>query len=147
MKQIFSCIFLFSVSALYAQDKAGTFDIKLNGKAIVNKQAIPANEGATVTLTAKQLAGGGKLQLAMVNGEPRDGWKRKLMLNDVNETELSVFEKDFVTGTYTWNISNLKTLLEKHKTLKIFTFCSPIDENQAAMMRLRRYHLCTLVLK
>ncbi len=147
MKQFLFVILMLAAGMGHAQEKAGTFDIKLNGKTIVKKTAIPQNEGPQVTLTAKQLAAGGQLLLNLVNGEPRDGWKRKLMLNDASENELSVFEKDYVTGAYSWNISNLGALLAQHKTLKIYTICTPVDERKAAVMRLRRYHLCTLVLK
>jgi hypothetical protein len=51
-----------------------------------------------------------------------------------------------VSGTYDWNLADLKLLLEKYKTLKIFTYSTPIDENQGALIRIRRFHLCTLVL-
>lgn len=147
MKKILGITVLFAFFAANAQERSGTFEVKLNGKLIVKKQDIPQAEGVRVELTASQLKPGAKMQfvIADVNSFPQ--WKRKLMLNDLQENEIKILEKNIVSGTYDWNIADLKSLLEKHKTLNIFTYCTPIDENQGALIRIRRFHLCTLVLK
>jgi hypothetical protein len=147
MKHLLCISFLFAVITTNAQERTGTFEIKLNGKTIVRKQAIPNGAGIPIALTAKQLAAGGKLQLKITDADNYAEWKRKLMLNDVQENEIKTLEKDFVSGTYDWNITDLKPLLQKSTTLNLFTYCTPIDENRAALIRIRRFHLITFTLK
>jgi hypothetical protein len=146
MKHLFSIALLFAFVTVNGQEKSGTYELKLNGKTIIKKRAIPDGEAPMVKLTAKQLKTGAKLQFKITDADNFPQWKRKLMLNDVGENEIRTMEKNGVSGTYDWNITDLKLLLEKYKTLKIFTYCTPIDENQGAMIRIRRFHLCTLAL-
>lgn len=71
------------------------------------------------------------------------GWERSIIMYDEKDNELKKQSgKKFVLTT-----SELKNLLEQHKTIKIYTINSPTDPKLKAQVRIRRVHLCTLVLQ
>lgn len=75
--------------------------------------------------------------------EPQKGWRRTIAIYDTNDKELSK-----QTGNkLTLKSSTVKNLLQTSKTLKIYTVSLPTDPNLAAQIRVRRVHLCTLVLE
>jgi hypothetical protein len=144
MKQLLSILFLFAVISVHAQD--GSFNLKLNGKQIA-KGPFAAEAGITVSITQKQLQPGGKLQVVIKDAGNNSGWKRILLLTDTEGNEVKTMEKNMSNGTFDWNIRDLKDLLKKYKTLTLHTYSIPIDEQQAALVRVRRFQLCTLELK
>ena len=73
----------------------------------------------------------------------QDGWQRTIAVYDEKDNEL----KKQTGKRLSLKTSELKTLLNKYKTLRIFTVNSPIDPKMKSQVRLRRVHLCTLILQ
>ena len=71
------------------------------------------------------------------------GWERTIMLFDEKDQEL----KKQKGKKFSLKTSELKTLLNKYKTVKVYTINSPTDPKVKMQVRLRRVHLCTLVLE
>ena len=71
------------------------------------------------------------------------GWERTLTAYDEKDNEL----KKQTGKKFTLKTSELKTLLGQYKTIKIYTINSPTDPKMKSQVRLRRVHLCTLVLQ
>lgn len=75
--------------------------------------------------------------------EPQKGWRRTISFYDDNNNELSK-----QTGNrFTIKSGTLKNLFQTSKIIKVYTVSLPTDPNLAAQVRVRRVHLCTLVLE
>jgi hypothetical protein len=74
---------------------------------------------------------------------PQKGWERVITVYDEKDNEL----KKQNGKKFTLKSSELKTLLDKYKTIKLYTINSPTDPKMKSQVRLRRVHLCTLVLQ
>jgi len=74
----------------------------------------------------------------------RNGWIRTIGI--YNEADKELFRKD--TGRVKLPDAQLKKmLLENNNTIKIYTWALPKDPKEAARVRIRRVHLCTIELK
>lgn len=73
----------------------------------------------------------------------REGWERTIMLVD-DKDKVLVQKKGNV-----FSISNtgLKSLFKENKFLHLYTVAVPTDPDMKARVRVRRVHLCTLVLQ
>jgi hypothetical protein len=71
------------------------------------------------------------------------GWERTILLFDEKDNKLRTQRGK----KFTLKASGLKALLDKYKTIKVYTINSPTDPKMKAQVRLRRVHLCTLVLQ
>jgi hypothetical protein len=71
------------------------------------------------------------------------GWERTISVYNVDDQELKI-----QTGKkLSLKVAELKNLLNQYKEIKIYTLNSPTDPKMKMQVRLRRIHLCTLVLK
>jgi hypothetical protein len=74
---------------------------------------------------------------------PQKDWERTIRLYDEKDNEL----KKQKGKKLTLKTSELKSLLNQYKTVKIYTLNSPSDPKLKARVRIRRVHLCTLILQ
>ena len=74
---------------------------------------------------------------------PQKGWERTIIIYDGKDSEL---KKQTGEKLYL-KTSELKVLLDRSKTIKIYTLNSPTDPKMKSQVRLRRVHLCTLILQ
>jgi len=74
---------------------------------------------------------------------PQKGWNRTITLYDEKDNEL----KKQASKKFAIKTSELKTLLNEYKTINIYTINLPTDPKLKAQVRIRRVHLCTLVLQ
>lgn len=75
--------------------------------------------------------------------EPQKDWERTITAYDENDEELSK-----QTGNkFSLSSAILKKLLHSSRAIRIYTVSLPTDPNVAAQIRVRRVHLCTLVLQ
>lgn len=81
--------------------------------------------------------------VAFRQASPQKGWERTITAYDEKNNEL---EKQ-KGKTFSLKTSELKILLDKFKTITIYTINSPSDPKIKSQVRLRRVHLCTLVLQ
>ena len=84
-----------------------------------------------------------RLEVSYTQAGSEKGWERQLSVYDGNDQELKSIKGNMLS----LKGSELRSLLEKHKTIKFYTLYSPTDPKMKMMVRLRRVHLCTLVLQ
>ena len=118
-----------------------TWKLSHNGK--IRLTASEENEKNRVEIRAAELNKKGLLSIAYKEGQPQPDWQRELMIYDPADNDLLRQQGSLL------KISNaeLKKLFGKSKTLVVYTMSLPKDPNLAATVRVRRVHLCTLVLK
>ena len=73
----------------------------------------------------------------------KNGWKRSIIVFDESDNQL--IKKD--SSAISLSANELKKLFKERKKIKLFTISIPSDPSQAALVRIRRVHLCTLDLK
>jgi len=83
------------------------------------------------------------LQIVYKEITPQEDWKREIIIFDPADNELLRQKGSLLKVQNT----SLKNLFKKSKTLVVYTMALPSDPAQAALVRVRRVHLCTLVLK
>ena len=73
----------------------------------------------------------------------KNGWKRSIIIFDESDNQL--IKKD--SSAIRLSTAELKKLFNERKQIKLFTISIPSDPSRAALVRIRRVHLCTLELK
>ena len=134
---ILTC-FLFAMTT-NAQEQTDKWQIKWNGKAILstaaesekdNVRKVDFNENTVLALSYKEAT-------------PKADWARSFLLFDEGDNEL--LRKENVSMTKIGS-EELKKAIGNNKTIRIYTISLPTDPQMAAQVRVRRVHLCTLVL-
>ena len=107
------------------------------------KTSVEDAEKNVIKLTAVNLQKTKTFLVSYKAANPKKGWERTIVIYDEKDQEL----KKQAGQKLSLTISELKSLLQKSKTLKIYTISLPIDPKLKAQVRVRRVHLCTLVLQ
>lgn len=147
MKKLF---LLISLSSAYLLPQAqgsrpDSWTIKLNKKIILDafKYSETAN---TRNIKSSDLDKTGFLEIIYHPGDTAQAktWKRSFLLMD--ETDKELLRKD---STLCVKITNaeLKKLLGDKNKISIYTIALPLNMELAARIRVRRLHLCTLVVQ
>jgi hypothetical protein len=139
MKSLFLILVLtFSNIHIQAQDR---WTVTHNGKEVVvaTTEDTVANK---VTATHGDLKKWGVLRIKYKEVPERPDWKRTLLIVDSGQTELKA-----VSGN-TLKLRNrvLRKWLRNSGKLFIYTSSIPADPERAATVRVRRVHLCTLLI-
>ena len=136
MKTLFLLLCISFSMALAAQD---SWKVTHNGKQLLKT----TNEDETknmVTIKKTDLKKTGYLSVHY-QGENQQGWKRTIALIDEKDNEL------IKQNGASFKLSNQKlNTLSDGKTGKIYTWALPTDPKLAAAVRVRRIHLCTIIL-
>jgi hypothetical protein len=137
MKVLFS--FLLSFIGVIAQDN---WKVSLDKKVLLN--ASEENEAKNViNISPADLKTKKTFVLNYKEAAPQKGWERTISIYDEKDNEL----KKQKGKSLTLKVSELKSLLNKFKTIKIYTTSLPTDPKIKAQIRVRRVHLCTLILQ
>jgi hypothetical protein len=141
MKQILLASILAIASvATYAQD---SWVIKLNNKTVIT--AKKEDEDANVKKVKRtELSKAGSLQVFYKETEPRQGWRRSILLFDENDNELSRI--DSLTAKSKLSNATIKKGFAGKNEIRVYSIALPTDPNLAAAVRVRRVHLGTLKL-
>jgi hypothetical protein len=83
----------------------------------------------------------GNLSIEYTSSIPNDEWQRTFSLVDDKD---SVLYEKAGGNLLTISNSNLKKYLAKENKFKIYTWSLPKDSSKAALIRIRRIHLCTI---
>jgi hypothetical protein len=96
-----------------------------------------------VRIRKTSLAKKGYFHLTYKEDPPKKDWKREIIIFDTADNEL------FRQKGSQLKLQNatLKKLFKKSDTLEIYTISLPADPKAAALVRVRRVHLYTLILK
>lgn len=130
--------FFISVAAP-AQD---SWKICLNKKTVL-KASAESEEKNIIHISAADLKDKSGFVVNYAEQNKKNDWERTIMIYDENDHELSRQK-----GTK-FELSNedLQAFFQQSQTLKIYTWALPADPKLKAAVRVRRVHLCTLILE
>jgi len=137
-----ACLLLLTLAlstSIMAQND--NWKVSHNGK--VRLSAGEENEKNRIEIKAAELNKKGLLSIAFKEGTAQPDWQREIMIFDPSDNEL-LKQKGSLLKVQN---AELKKLFGKSKTLMVYTISLPKDPALAATVRVRRVHLCTLVLK
>jgi hypothetical protein len=134
--------FIMSLSNGQPQDATDSWKVEHNGK--TKLKATAENEDKNViTIKKEDLKKTGTFLVAYKEVSSERGWQRSITLFDVKDNELLKSESALLKIPN----SKLSSLANSHKILKIYTWSLPTDPAVAATVRIRRIHLCTILIK
>lgn len=127
--------------------------VRVNSKEVVKSTA--ENESKTiVTIKKADLAKAGSFTISYKKPESDSAWLRSIILEGVNDNSgmgitLDSSRSNKRPGELLFSIANadLKKMLMEKKKINIYTIAIPSDPARAAMVRVRRMHVGTIVLK
>lgn len=128
----------FSMS-INAQEKMDSVKVKWN-RNVIFSGAVESEKDNTVKFSFNE---GSVLEIIYKEAERKADWTRTLLIFDNSDNELARFENGYKTKL---GGDVLKNIIGNNKTLKVYTISLPTDPEMAARVRVRRVHLCTLVL-
>lgn len=137
MKTLFAFLLtLFGIAAI-AQD---SWKVCLNKKVLLNA-SVEDEKKNVVSIPIADLNTTKLFTLGYKESSSQKGWQRTILIYNEKDNELKK-QKGKKLTLKTWE---LKSLVNKYKTLKIYTINSPTDPKLKARVRIRRVHLCTLI--
>jgi hypothetical protein len=107
------------------------------------KTSEESEEKNVLTLKTADLKKKGQLQVSYSDAEKQKGWVRTILYIDSTGEEL------LKTRGALSQVANatLLSLASKAKTIHVYTIYLPSDPAEAATVRVRRVHLCTLTVR
>jgi hypothetical protein len=118
-----------------------TWKVTLNNKALL-VTSVENPEKNKFTISRAELLKKGPLVISYTEKKPEKGWKREISVVDPGENDLVKRGNSKVTIT----TGELKKILDKGvKTIHVYSWTLPTDPNKAAVVRVRRVHLCTII--
>lgn len=128
---------------LYINSEAQTAGWRVIHNGIVKMQASREDGKNAIILSKKELEKTGFLWINYTDKGMAKGWKRTIAI--VDEKDAEVFKR---SGTLC-KVGNsfLRDINKTANTLKIYTWALPSDPPEAAKVRVRRIHLCTVNFK
>jgi hypothetical protein len=142
------CMLLFSTIAsiaVAAQGYGEKVQVWLNKTALVKKYQT-GGAAQEFSITPAMMGKTNTIKITQAGFNEKD-WKRIFTLIDSMGNEALVFEKNGPSGTFLWKVNGLPALLKKSGRLMLHTTALPTDPNKVALVRVARYHVCTLVYK
>jgi hypothetical protein len=139
MRLILFFLGLFITTSILGQDK---WSVSYGGKTVLKAAAEDADKNV-VTIHAADLKKKKELSLIYTQKEVQKGWERFIVAFDEKDAEL----KKIRGSKMKLDSAALQALFKKSKTLKIYSWSLPTDPKLKASVRIRRVHLCTLILQ
>jgi hypothetical protein len=122
-----------------AQD---SWKVSLDKKVLLSS-SIEDEQKNVVKITSADLKKSKTFEIIFKEASAQKGWERTISIYDEKDKEL----KKQKGNKFSLKASDLKSLLNQYKTIKIYTLNSPTDPKLKSQVRLRRVHLCTLVIQ
>lgn len=143
MKNFLFTVLLFFVFSAFSQDNA-EWKIILDKKTIFSaKQEDEQRNIDTVSLSGIKPNKNFTIYYSETINHSKKSWKR--IIGVYNEEDKELIRKEAVPLRL--NTSQIRKWLIDNKKIKIYTWSLPKDPKEAARVRVRRVHLCTIVLK
>jgi hypothetical protein len=139
MKILFAFLLSFIGTFAIAQD---SWKVCLDKRVLLNTSTEDAEKNV-IKISSADLKKSKSFIVSFKEAAPQKGWERSITVYDEKDNEL----KKQSGKNLSLKISELKTWLQKSSTIKIYTINFPTDPKMKAQVRLRRVHLCTLVLQ
>ena len=138
MKIFFAFLLSLMGTLALAQD---SWKICLDKKTLL-KASTEDEKANIVKISANDLKKGKALVVNYNESSQQKGWERTISVYNADDQELKI-----QTGKkLSLKVPELKNLLNQYKEIRIYTLYSPTDPKMKMQVRLRRIHLCTLVL-
>ncbi len=150
MKKNFLLILLIAVTGMVKAQLP--WKIKLGSKTILQTKG---DDETKNVLRLKNIQVGTKNNLCLsyrVTADEKD-WVRTVMIYDTAGVNIadnpvgSKIQKGTLQVNYIIRNKTLKALLARHKKIKIYFTSIPSDPEKAAIVRVRRVHICTVLLQ
>jgi hypothetical protein len=139
MKFILLAFTLIFATMVSAQD---SWKVVLNGKNSLSTST-ESEEKNVVNVKASDLSKKNDFVIAYTQKEKNADWQRSIIAVDENDHELLNKQTDKLKIKN----SELQALFKKSNKIRFYTISLPKDPAKRAVVRVRRVHLCTLVLK
>lgn len=138
MKTIFFCLSV--LFFLFTGAPTDSWKVVHNGK--TRLRAVAENEEKNMVRIKKtDLAKSGFLSVAYTEAVKQKGWVRTFRLYSENDEEVEKYSGLLLKLPN----ARLRALAAKNKSIKLYTLSLPADPGKAAVVRVRRVHLCTIV--
>jgi hypothetical protein len=140
-----SLFFLIVFQGLNAQDNS-SWKLILNKKNLITSFNVDDSNSNVIEIKKADLSNNGVLKIEYVESaveKARGGWMRSIALFDT--TGEVIAKQDSVQQLAFYNKDVLRMIWNRKK-MGVYTWSAPIDKSMAAVIRIRRYRLCTLVL-
>lgn len=139
MKFLFVFLLSFISSIVVAQD---SWKACLDKKALLKTSTENAQKNV-IDIPLAALKKNRNFVVSYTESAPQKGWERSISIYNEKDEEL----QEQKGRRLVLKASELMKLFEKSQTLKIYTTYLPTDPKMKAQIRVRRVHLCTLVLQ
>jgi hypothetical protein len=139
MKMMLVFMMSLLIQDIQAQDN---WIVYLNKKPVLETSE-ESKENNIVYVKASILRSKNIFMLTYLEDEKQKGWSRSLMIFDSADRELKRIRGSRLSLTN----SNLLSILRKSRKIDIYTVSIPDDPAIRERIRVRRVHLCTLVLQ
>lgn len=139
MKILFAFLLGFSGVTAIAQD---SWKVCLDKKVLLKASSEDAVKNV-IKISSVDLKKNRNFIVNYTDATSQKGWERTIAVYDEKDNEL----KKQTGKRLSLKTSELKTLVNKYKVIKVYTVNSPIDPKMKSQVRLRRVHLCTLILQ
>ena len=138
----FFLLLLFSISAatVFAQD---SWKVCFDKKTLLST-SVESEEKNVIKISSAQLKKYKSLVVTYKEKQPKKDWQRTITVYYQNDKEFTKQTGNTLKIKLDTAFTNL---LQSSKTIKIYTVSLPTDPNLAAQVRVRRVHLCTLILE
>jgi hypothetical protein len=126
-----------------AQDKS-TWKLILNKKNLITSFNLEDSSANQIEIKKSDLSNNGVLRIEYLESateKARGGWMRSIAL--IDSSGESVAKQDSVQQLAFYN-KDLLRMIWNRKKIGVYTWSAPIDKSMAAVIRIRRYKLCTL---
>lgn len=140
-----SMLFLIVFQGLNAQDNS-SWKLILNKKNLITSFNVDDSNSNVIEIKKADLSNNGVLKIEYTESaveKARGGWMRSIALYDT--TGEVIAKQDSVQQLAFYNKDVLRMIWNRKK-MGVYTWSAPIDKSMAAVIRIRRYRLCTLVL-
>ncbi len=139
--KFFTILMTLSMAASCAAQPVG-WKVSHNSNAVLTATK-EDSEKNTVTVSRSDLQEKGALVVVYKDKHAEAGWKREIILVDQDENEIARGGNKLTTeNTVLYN-----HLSKGAKSFHVYTWTLPTDPEKAALIRIRRVHLCTIIVK
>ena len=150
MKKILLLLLLISVTHMVKAQLP--WKVKLGSKYVLQTTDEDTEKNVLV-LTSSKIGTKNSLTLSYKIPADEKDWVRTVMFDDMNGStiaenpSITIAKKGTSTVSYFITNKQLKQILKKYKKLTVYFTSIPSDPEKAAMVRVRKVHICTISLQ
>lgn len=125
-----------------------TFEISLDNKLLAEITEDVSVKSPQIKINLKEnYARNSRMRITKTSGNDQQGWMRKIECQDSSGNTLLKWVDGRTVGAYEVFVNDIKSKLQKGVVYLIYTWALPTDPDIAARVRIKRIHLCSLILE